>query len=112
MFDYAPLTRRRTVDGECWIWTGAIRARGANGTGEPYGGIRYQGRVWLVHRLAYTLAVGPIPAGMMIDHSCRRTLCFRPEHLRPATARENAAGRDPVALHAQLDAARAARWAA
>jgi hypothetical protein len=95
--DYPPapawvrLLRRHRTEGECWIWTGTIRARGANGKGAPYGGIDHEGRAWLVHRLAYTLAYGPIPTGMQIDHTCGRTLCFNPDHLRALDAKEHQA---------------------
>ena len=104
------LFRSRRIEGECWIWTGAVRARGSNGTGEPYGGVRYGDRPWLVHRLAWTLVHGPIPPRAMIDHGCHRTLCFRPEHLSPVSAKENSAGRDQTLVAAALDQGRRTRW--
>lgn len=47
------------------------------------------------HRVAYALAVGAVPAGLGVLHSCDRPACVRPEHLRVGTAADNA--RDRVA---------------
>ena len=41
------------------------------------------------HRWSYEYHVGPIPAGMEIDHLCRNRLCVNPEHLEPVTSQEN-----------------------
>lgn len=77
------LTTRRTItDAGCWEWTGAT-----NGYG--YGMVFVRGRRWYVHRLSYTLMVAPIPPRFVVDHLCRNTLCFNPEHLEAVTHREN-----------------------
>ncbi len=67
---------------DCWEW-GAYRAK------EGYGIARYQGRVWKAHRLAYELAIGPIPSGLCLDHLCRNRGCINPAHLEPVTDAEN-----------------------
>lgn len=41
------------------------------------------------HRLAWSFQNGPIPAGLMILHSCDVPTCVNPEHLRPGTAADN-----------------------
>ncbi len=41
------------------------------------------------HRYAYELMVGPIPAGLTIDHKCRVHNCVQPAHLEPVTCRVN-----------------------
>jgi hypothetical protein len=41
------------------------------------------------HRVAYELAVGPIPPGLQVDHLCRVRDCVNPAHLDPVTKREN-----------------------
>jgi hypothetical protein len=41
------------------------------------------------HRVAYELVVGPIPAGLTLDHLCVVRHCVNPAHLEPVTAIEN-----------------------
>ena len=43
----------------------------------------------MAHRVAYELAIGDIPSGLVIDHLCREHLCVYPEHLEPVTQAEN-----------------------
>ena len=71
----------RKTDG-CWLWTGSH-----NGLG--YGTIRSVGRKMYVHRYSYELLVGPIPAGLELDHLCRVPGCVNPDHLEPVTHAEN-----------------------
>lgn len=46
-------------------------------------------RRFLVHRLMYEWFVGPIPAGLQMDHLCRNRGCGSPAHLEAVTQREN-----------------------
>ncbi len=66
----------------CWEWQGAKFSHG-------YGQFKIQGKVWQVHRLAYTLSVGPIPDGMLICHHCDNKICARPSHLFAGTNGDN-----------------------
>jgi hypothetical protein len=67
----------------CWIWQ-----QGINGAG--YGTARPAGcQHGLAHRIAYEAFVGPIPAGLTIDHLCRVRPCCNPAHLEAVTQREN-----------------------
>lgn len=65
----------------CWEWL-ASRSDG-------YGRVTWQGRQRPAHRVVYELLVGPIPAGLQIDHLCRNRGCVNPAHLEPVTQREN-----------------------
>jgi len=44
-----------------WIWIGNVNFRG-------YGKIKYNGKMWLVHRLIYELYVDHIPEGLCVCH--------------------------------------------
>lgn len=68
----------------CWLWTGALDHAGYGRVGVG------KGRTKLAHRVAYELAVGPIPDETPhLDHLCRNTSCVRPDHLEPVTQEEN-----------------------
>jgi len=41
------------------------------------------------HRVLYEWTVGPVPAGLELDHLCRVRRCVRPSHLEPVSRREN-----------------------
>lgn len=69
--------------GECLIWNGNVLNSG-------YGQMRDSGRMVLVHRWAWSQVNGPIPDEMQIDHICHNRLCVNPDHLRLATAKQNA----------------------
>ena len=48
-----------------------------------------QGRTDRGHRVAYELYVGPIPTGLVVDHTCEVKWCCNPAHLEPVTNAEN-----------------------
>jgi hypothetical protein len=66
----------------CWLWIGATSPKG-------YGQFRHGARRVLAHRFSYEYSIGPIPAGLQIDHLCRVRSCVNPSHLEPVTNREN-----------------------
>lgn len=76
----------------CWRWLGA------NDKKTGYGSFSQGGRTTSAHRLAYELTVGPVPAGLVLDHlchnadsgcpggrTCAHRSCVRPDHLEPVT---------------------------
>lgn len=85
----------RSEPDQCWPWLGYIMANG-------YGRYQAKGTTWWVHRLAYTLTNGPIPAKMQLDHLCRNRACCNPAHLEPVSQRENILrGEGISAIHAR-----------
>lgn len=77
---WAKVNKRRGRNA-CWIWTA--------GTRKGYGAFHQAGRTRQAHLVAYEWEIGPVPAGLVLDHKCRRTLCVRPSHLEPVTNQEN-----------------------
>jgi hypothetical protein len=69
-------------DEGCWLWLASV-------TGGGYGRFKHSGRMHVAHRVVYEQMVGPIPAGLTLDHLCRNRRCVRPDHLEPVTMREN-----------------------
>lgn len=68
--------------GDCWIWKAATNQDG-------YGRFWFRGKLWLAHRVAYTLFVGSIPDGLVLDHLCRVQNCVNPKHLEAVTQKVN-----------------------
>jgi len=74
-------------DDGCWGWTGGTAKFG-------YGSIRDWkdgNRLWLAHRLSWTLHNGAIPQGMAVLHRCDNPPCNRPDHLFLGTKADNVA---------------------
>lgn len=79
----------------CEPWTGAVNRHG-------YGQVWHEGRMCGAHRVAFEQQVGPIPAGLHLDHlchnadsscpggrGCEHRRCVNVEHLEPVTVRDN-----------------------
>ncbi len=76
----------------CWPWT-ASRNPGS------YGRVSHFRRTAYAHRVAYEIAIGPIPAGdhygtMCVCHRCDNKICCNPAHLWLGTVSDNNADRD------------------
>lgn len=83
--------------GECWLWTGGVYKSGYGST--AFAGLTGR-RKWAAHRLAWTLANGPIPNGLCVLHKCDANYpmgsrdyrrCCNPAHLWLGTRPENQA---------------------
>lgn len=73
----------RTIrQGECLVWTGAVKDNGYGAMWDGKGVIR-------PHRWAYEREHGPIPAGSDIDHVCGNRRCCELTHLRVTTRKQN-----------------------
>jgi hypothetical protein len=82
------ILQKVSYDHGCWFYSGYRLRSGyglignVSGAGSPGG---------LTHRLVYEALVGPIPAGLQLDHLCRNRSCCNPMHLEPVTRLENVA---------------------
>lgn len=73
-----------------WLESGCVEWHGdrlPNG----YGVISWNGRAWVVHRVMYTVRVGPIPTDddWTVDHLCFNRACVNVGHLEVVTRTEN-----------------------
>lgn len=66
----------------CWVWTGGRDSYG-------YGSLSFGNKTYKSHRVAYQYMTAEIGPELSLDHLCRNTLCFNPEHLDPVTRGEN-----------------------
>jgi hypothetical protein len=66
----------------CMLWT-------AGKDRDGYGQFKLTGMSDRAHRISYTLANGPIPTGLQIDHLCRVRHCVAPAHLEAVSLQEN-----------------------
>ena len=84
----------------CWRYTGSWAGRCA------YGQVKFRRNgkwgSYQAHRVAYELVIGPIPAGLVVDHKCQVPSCVNPRHLTPMTNWENGQlGMSPAALNSR-----------
>lgn len=70
----------------CWLWTACCRQDG-------YSQFWLNGKMRRAHLLAYEALIGPVPAGLVLDHvkerGCVNRNCVNPDHLEPVTRGEN-----------------------
>ncbi|WP_053197411.1 HNH endonuclease signature motif containing protein [Streptomyces viridochromogenes] len=66
----------------CLTWTAFKQPNG-------YGKFGLNGKSQYAHRVAYEALIGPIAAGLMIDHLCRNRACVNVEHMEAVTNKVN-----------------------
>jgi uncharacterized protein (DUF433 family) len=66
----------------CHIWLGGLDK-------DEYGQTHYQGKNIRAHRIAWILANGAIPNGLVVMHRCDVPTCINPHHLSLGTNQEN-----------------------
>jgi len=64
--------------GDCWLYKGTVDVEGYTHIRSTTG-----------HRAIYEHLVGPIPAGMTLDHACRVRHCLNPDHMRVMSIGDN-----------------------
>jgi hypothetical protein len=90
-------SKARPLDNGCWAWKSAD----AKGYGKFRAHPGFHGKE-RAHRVAYLALKGPVPEGLVLDHTCHNLdeschegdrcphrRCVNPAHLEPATVDEN-----------------------
>lgn len=86
----ARIERNTRWEGDCLVWTGAIKRNGYGAINFKYDGRHVQ---FSIHAVFMTLMrCAPLPDDMEVDHFCNNRACVR--HLQLVTRQENLRMRD------------------
>lgn len=94
------LRERSEWQGGCLIYTAGHSSRSGHVT------MGFKGRYPGVHRIAWTLANGEIPAGQVVRHTCDNPRCINVAHLELGTVADNNDDRDSRGRHVALPGTR------
>lgn len=88
---------------DCWTWNGAINPYG-------YGTFTVSRTPKLAHRYLFESIHGHLPASIQVDHMCHNRACVNPEHLRPATNKQNQENRKSAQRNNRSSGIRGVSW--
>lgn len=86
--DYLESVKKRILsniditEGGCWEWR---KSRSRQG----YGQIGFNRKTCLLHRVSWTVFVGPLDKDILVLHKCDNPPCCNPEHLFLGTDKDN-----------------------
>lgn len=66
----------------CWRWIAYLDKDG-------YGRFKFKGKMRAAHTVAHEAHHGPVPPGLVPDHTCRMRNCVNPEHTEAVTQKVN-----------------------
>lgn len=81
-----PIPPHRPELGQCWVWTASKQKK----KGKEYGWIRFAGRMFMAHRIAWYIETGDF-SPIQVLHKCDNPSCVRFSHLFEGTNDDNVA---------------------